>query len=62
MKRGKPDIPLRPTDKSEQPWADVLETIADMREALERIGCRDAPRQLARQALTRFDNLRKGRK
>jgi hypothetical protein len=31
MKSGKPDIPLRPTDTSEQPSTDVLETIAHAR-------------------------------
>jgi hypothetical protein len=62
MKSSKPSIPLGPTDKSENPWADALETVADMHEALERIGYHNAPRQFARPALKRFDNSRKGRK
>ena len=61
MKSNKPGIPLRPTDKFEQPWADVLETIANMRDALEQIGYRHASKELARQALKRFNKSMKQR-
>jgi hypothetical protein len=62
MKRSKPETALLPTgDNPEQPWADVLEAIAYMRDALERIGYRHASKELARQALKRFENSMKPR-
>jgi len=48
-------------DNPEQPWADVFEAIANMRDALERIGYRHACKELARQALKRFDKSMKQR-
>ena len=62
MKRSKPETAQVPTeDNSEQPWADVFEAIAYMRDALEQIGYRHASKGLARQALKRFENSMKPR-
>ena len=55
MKRSKHERPMRALKRSEQTWADVFEAIAQMREALERIGYSDAPKHLAREALRRFN-------
>jgi hypothetical protein len=60
MKRSKPETALLPTDDNpEQLWADIFETIAHMRGALKQIGYRHASKELARQALKRFDKSMK---
>jgi len=56
MKRSKHEIHLRSGQKSERTWGDLLDAIAYMSEALERIGYRDAPKQLAREAFRRFNS------
>lgn len=56
MKRRKHEIPMRALKRSEQTWADVFEAIAQMREALVRIGYSDAPKHAAREALRRFNS------
>ena len=62
MKRSNPETAPLPTDDNpEQPWADVFEAIAHMRDALEQIGYRQASTELAGQALKRFDKSMKQR-
>jgi hypothetical protein len=62
MKRSNQPIPFGSLQKSEQTWSDLLDAIAHMREALERIAYRNAPKQLAREALNRFDSSIKEQK
>jgi len=63
MKRSKPETALLPTDdNSQQRWTDVFESIAHMRDALEQIGCRHASKELACQALKRFEKSMKHRR
>jgi hypothetical protein len=59
MKGGNHRIRFRPRQGSEQTWRDAAEAIAHMREALELIGYHHALKQLAREALKRFDSAMK---